>query len=105
MASEVLEVEIAQLGSGGDGIAERADGPIYVPFTLPGERVVIALDKGGERGSLLDVLVPSPDRVAPACPYFGACGGCALQHMERSAVSRLEARAGRCRAEGEGARS
>jgi 23S rRNA (uracil1939-C5)-methyltransferase len=85
MASEVLEVEIAQLGSGGDGIAERADGPIYVPFTLPGERVVIALDKGGERGSLLDVLVPSPDRVAPACPYFGVCGGCALQHMERSA--------------------
>jgi len=85
MASEVLEVEIAQLGSGGDGIAEGADGPIYVPFTLPGEMVVIALDKGGERGSLLDVLVPSPDRVARACPYFGACGGCALQHMERSA--------------------
>ena len=85
MASEVLEVEIARLGSGGDGIAEGADGPIYVPFTLPGERVVIALDKGGERGSLLDVLVPSPDRVAPAWPYFGACGGCALQHMERSA--------------------
>lgn len=85
MASEVLEVEIARLGSGGDGIAEGAGGPIYVPFTLPGERVVIVLDKGGDRGSLLDVLVPSPDRVAPACPYFGACGGCALQHMERSA--------------------
>ena len=71
--------------SGGDGVAERADGPIYVPFTLPGEKVVIALDKGDDRGSLLDVLVPSPDRVAPICPYFGACGGCALQHMERSA--------------------
>lgn len=85
MASEVLEVEIARLGSGGDGIAEGPGGPIYVPFTLPGERVVIALDKGGDRGSLLDVLEPSPDRIAPACPYFGACGGCALQHMERSA--------------------
>lgn len=85
MASEVLEVEIARLGSGGDGIAEGADGPIYVPFTLPGERVVIALKPGDDRGSLLDVLAPSPDRVAPVCPYFGACGGCALQHLERSA--------------------
>jgi len=85
MASEVLEVEIARLGSGGDGVAEGSGGPIYVPFTLPGERVVITLDKGGDRGSLLDVLAPSPDRIAPVCPYFGACGGCALQHMERSA--------------------
>ena len=85
MASEVLEVEIARLGSGGDGIAEGPGGPIYVPFTLPGERVVIALDPGDDRGNLLDVLTPSPDRVAPVCPYFGACGGCALQHMGRSA--------------------
>ncbi len=85
MTSEVLEVEIARLGAGGDGVAEGPDGPIYVPFTLPGERVVITLDKGGDRGSVLDVLAPSPDRVAPVCSYFGACGGCALQHMERSA--------------------
>jgi 23S rRNA (uracil1939-C5)-methyltransferase len=85
MASEVLEVEIARLGSGGDGIAEGADGPIYVPFTLPGERVVIALKPGDDRGNLLDVLTPSPDRVAPVCSYFGACGGCALQHLDRSA--------------------
>ena len=85
MASEVLEVEIARLGAGGDGVAEVAGGPIYVPFTLPGERVVITLEPGSDRGSLLDVLAPSPDRVAPVCPYFGACGGCALQHMERGA--------------------
>jgi 23S rRNA (uracil1939-C5)-methyltransferase len=85
MTAEVVEVEIARLGSGGDGIAEGADGPIYVPFTLPGERVVIALKPGDDRGNLLDVLEPSPDRVAPVCSYFGACGGCALQHLERSA--------------------
>ena len=85
MASEVLEVEISRLGSGGDGVAEVAGAPVYVPFTLPGERAVITLEPGSDRGSLLDVVTPSPDRVAPVCPYFGACGGCALQHMERGA--------------------
>jgi 23S rRNA (uracil1939-C5)-methyltransferase len=85
MANEVLEVEIARLGAGGDGIAEGPDGPIYVPFTLPGEKVVVDLESGQDRGDLLEVLTPSADRVAPVCPYFGACGGCALQHMERDA--------------------
>ncbi|MFZ2017224.1 MAG: TRAM domain-containing protein [Methyloceanibacter sp.] len=85
MASEVFEVEISRLGSGGDGVAEVAGAPVYVPFTLPGERAVITLEPGSDRGFLLDVVTPSPDRVAPVCPYFGACGGCALQHMERGA--------------------
>jgi 23S rRNA (uracil1939-C5)-methyltransferase len=85
MASEVFEVEISRLGSGGDGVAELAGAPVYVPFTLPGERAMITLEPGSDRGSLLDVVTPSPDRVAPVCPYFGACGGCALQHMERGA--------------------
>jgi 23S rRNA (uracil1939-C5)-methyltransferase len=85
MTAEVVEVEIVRLGSGGDGVAEGPGGPIYVPFTLPGERVVIAIEPGEDRGALLDVLAPSPDRVAPVCPYFGDCGGCALQHMEERA--------------------
>ncbi len=85
MTAEILEVTIARLGAGGDGVAEGASGPVYVPFTLPGERVVIARKPGEDRGDLLDVIAPSGDRVAPVCPYFGACGGCALQHMERDA--------------------
>lgn len=70
-----MEVTIAAMGGEGDGIAP---GPVFAPFTLPGERVRIA--GGGERRALLAVLEPSPDRVEPPCPHFGACGGCALQH-------------------------
>lgn len=51
---------------------------VFVPFTLPGERVLVELD--GRRARLLKVLEASPDRSAPGCEYFGRCGGCQLQH-------------------------
>jgi 23S rRNA (uracil1939-C5)-methyltransferase len=70
-----VELLVETMGAHGDGIAA---GPVYVPLTLPGERVRAAVQ--GERGELEAVLQPSPERVAPPCPHFGACGGCALQH-------------------------
>ena len=72
---------IASLGHRGDGCAETADGPLYVPFTLPGEVVEVQPVPGKDRAELVAVLQPSPDRVAPPCPHFGVCGGCALQHV------------------------
>ncbi|THD58084.1 RNA methyltransferase [Phenylobacterium sp.] len=69
------ELLIEQVGGEGDG---QAAGPAFVPFTLPGERVLAV--GGGERRELLEVLAPSAERVDPPCPHFGVCGGCALQH-------------------------
>lgn len=77
-----LEVEIVRLGAQGDGVAEGPDGPVFVPFALPGERVVIETGADGKHAELLDVLVRSPERIEPVCPHFGLCGGCALQHLE-----------------------
>jgi 23S rRNA (uracil1939-C5)-methyltransferase len=77
-------VTIQKLGAQGDGIAQGADGPIYVPFTLPGESVAIARVKS--QGTLMSVASASPDRQEPHCRHFGphgvngACGGCTLQH-------------------------
>jgi 23S rRNA (uracil1939-C5)-methyltransferase len=83
-----LEVEITRLGAQGDAVAERPDGQIFVPFTLPGERVRVAVDPKSDHATLLDVLEQSAERVAPVCPHFGVCGGCALQHMEVRAYLR-----------------
>jgi 23S rRNA (uracil1939-C5)-methyltransferase len=69
-------VEIESLGAQGDGVAEA--GMLYVPYTLPGERVRVV--RHGDRGRVEAVLTPSPERVQPVCPHFGICGGCALQH-------------------------
>ena len=74
--SEAETVTIRHLGARGDGIAE--DGT-PVPGALPGERV--AIRRAGARAELVAVEEPSPDRIAPFCPYFGRCGGCAVQHL------------------------
>ncbi|MBK8084492.1 MAG: class I SAM-dependent RNA methyltransferase [Devosia sp.] len=81
----MTELTITSLGQHGDGIATHGGGKAFVPFTLPGERVEAVLD--GERGTLVEVISPSPQRVAAACGYFGSCGGCALQHLDPAAYA------------------
>jgi 23S rRNA (uracil1939-C5)-methyltransferase len=76
---------ISSLGHRGDGSADTADGPLFVPFTLPGEAVEVQRVPGKDRAELVAVLEPSADRVTPFCPHFGVCGGCALQHMAEPA--------------------
>src|SRR4051794_8414360 len=73
------DVTITRLGAKADGIAETASGPVFVPYVLPGETVVI--EREGSRSHLIEVRTPSPDRETPFCPYFAECGGCATQHM------------------------
>jgi 23S rRNA (uracil1939-C5)-methyltransferase len=75
------ELSIDALGHRGEGVARTVRGPIYIPGTLPGERVLATI--GGERGELVEILAPSPERTAPICQYFGDCGGCAAQHVGR----------------------
>lgn len=73
---------IARLGQRGDGVAETAGGPVFVPYALPGEAVRVVRD--GERGQLVEIIAPSDSRIAAICPLFTRCGGCAAQHMAPS---------------------
>lgn len=79
------ELTVSQLGSQGDGVAGTAAGPVYIPFALPGERVSVELNR--ERGRMVGLLEPSPQRIAPVCRHFGECGGCAMQHLEAGAYA------------------
>ena len=75
-----MKLEITRLGHEGDGVASCEGRSVFVPFALPGE--VVEAEVTGERGALIRVERPSPDRQAAACAHFGACGGCALQHLQ-----------------------
>ncbi|WP_377292883.1 class I SAM-dependent RNA methyltransferase [Rhizobium sp. SG2393] len=83
MSAETLE--ITALAPKGDGVATGPKGPVFVPFTAPGDVVTAAIN--GTDGTLMALKTPSPDRIAPACRHFGpdapggACGGCTLQHV------------------------
>lgn len=86
-----IELEIATLTNLGSGLGRialagetEAKWVVMVPFTLPGERVrarVFRNHKNFSEADLVEVLTPSPDRVAPHCPLFGKCGGCQYQHL------------------------
>jgi 23S rRNA (uracil1939-C5)-methyltransferase len=77
----IERLDIARVGRRGDGIAETPAGPLYVPYTLPGETAEVDEWPGQpDRRHLLKIESASPQRIAPICPHFGTCGGCALQH-------------------------
>ena len=66
---------------------------VFVPFVLVGEIVQVEITevkKNFARAKLLRVEKSSPERVAPECKYFGACGGCQYQHMDYAAQLRVK---------------
>jgi len=82
----IEHIAIERIGHRGDGVADGADGPVYIPGTLPGETAEVESVPGQpDRRQLLAVEKPSPQRIAPICPHFGICGGCALQHWQTKA--------------------
>lgn len=76
-----ITTTITSLGHKGEGVAEVDGRKVFVPLALPGETVAVEL--AGDRGMLVEVISPAPNRAIPFCRHFGACGGCQLQHMDR----------------------
>src|ERR1043166_6728882 len=87
----VERLVIDRLGHRGDGIVETPAGPPFVPYVWAGEMVEVEPVPGRpDRRHALRVEVASAERIAPICPHFGVCGGCALQHWEAAAYRTRE---------------
>ncbi len=79
----VERLVIDHVGHRGDGVALAGAQSMYVPYTLGGETVEVAPVPGHpDRRRLLQIDNASPERIAPFCPHFGICGGCAIQHWD-----------------------
>jgi 23S rRNA (uracil1939-C5)-methyltransferase len=70
---------------GGESLGRLPDGrAVFVPFVLPGEQARIRLVEEKPRharGEVVELLVVSPERIAPRCKHFTRCGGCHYQHV------------------------
>lgn len=81
---EIVELDIEALSNLGAGIAKPKGWVVFVPFTLPGEKVrarVWRNEGNCSHADLVEILEASPDRIEPGCPHFGTCGGCQYQHL------------------------
>lgn len=91
-----VQVDLHDLAAGGSGLGRLADGRVvFVRGGLAGESVraqILRQRKDYAEAELLEVLEPSPQRVEPACPVYGHCGGCDLMHLDYAA--QVEAKAG-----------
>lgn len=93
-----VELCCERLDSGGRGVAHRGDVAVSAENWLPGERAVLEIEHTSPHRALAWARVlerrgpRSPDRVEPACPGFGRCGGCRLQHLCAPAQLELKRR-------------
>jgi 23S rRNA (uracil1939-C5)-methyltransferase len=79
-----VDLAVEELGAQGDGIAHWQGEPVFLPFTVPGDRIraEIGVRRGsGHKGRVLERIVSGPGRAEPVCRHFGRCGGCSLQHL------------------------
>jgi tRNA/tmRNA/rRNA uracil-C5-methylase (TrmA/RlmC/RlmD family) len=80
----LCDLRIKDIAFGGKGVAREQGKAVFVPYTIEGEMVsaeIVREKKQFAEAELVEVKQSSPNRVAPQCPYFGRCGGCAYQHI------------------------
>lgn len=79
-----LSLEIIDYGYNGEGVAKDNGKVYFVPKVLIGEKVKVDILKNASKFSYCEakkIILPSPLRLVPRCPYFFKCGGCNFQHM------------------------
>ncbi|MDR2371137.1 MAG: methyltransferase [Treponema sp.] len=92
-AGDLFTASIKEIAAGGGGAASAGGMTVFIDMTAPGDLVKARITREHGRwakAELVEILEPSPLRIAPACPLYGICGGCSLQHLAYEA--QLEAK-------------
>ena len=88
------QLRIERMTYGPDAVAHDAAGKtVFVSGAVAGDVVRAVFDREGERWSharSVELVEPSPDRVRPACPFAGACGGCPWAALSYEAQGRAK---------------
>lgn len=82
---DIVHLEIHGLNHSGEGVGRYEGIAVFVPFVVPGERVMVKIvqtRKNFARGELLEIVEQARLRQQPGCECFTRCGGCQLQHVD-----------------------
>ncbi|HYK28562.1 MAG TPA: class I SAM-dependent RNA methyltransferase, partial [Streptosporangiaceae bacterium] len=93
----MLDLAVGEVVHGGWCVSRQDDTGwvMFVRHALPGELVRAVVTQSTARfarADAVEILRPSPDRVAAPCPYArpGGCGGCDWQHASLPAQRALK---------------
>lgn len=78
-------VTILDAASDGRGVARHESMVLFVRGAIPGDQViprVYARKKKMLEADIQTLVIPSANRISPACEHFGECGGCKWQNMD-----------------------
>ncbi len=95
MSDDTFEITLEEMVHGGSALGRSAGRPIFIPYTIPGERITARITDDHQRYAFaagVTMLEPSSVRVLPRCPHFGPgrCGGCHFQHIETASQSEFK---------------
>lgn len=79
------ETVIEDYGYEGEGVGKVNGKICFIPYVIKDEKVKFQIIKENTSfclGKLVNVIIKSPLRKEPECPYFGICGGCSYQHID-----------------------
>lgn len=86
-------VQIEKPVYGGSFLARVEGQAVFVPLALPGEEVrirIVERKRSYATAEIMQIVSPAPQRIAPACPHFGSCGGCHYQHTDYATQLQLK---------------
>ncbi|MEY4967633.1 MAG: hypothetical protein RIQ73_332 [Actinomycetota bacterium] len=92
---DIFEAQIEKVAHGGHFIARHEGAVFFIRHGIPGEKcrvVITSIGSSFNRGDVVEVLTPSPDRVSPPCSYAhrDGCGGCDFQHISMARQRQLK---------------
>lgn len=91
--NDMIELEIQDMGVGGEGIGKHEGMTFFVKDTMIGDVIkarVMKLKKNYGYARAEEILSPSKSRVEPECALYRRCGGCQIQAMDYKAQLRFK---------------
>lgn len=82
--NQEYEITIEDIGNEGEGIGHIDGMAVFVKDAVPGDVARIKIIKAKKNyayGRLMEILIPSVDRVEPICPHARQCGGCSIMQL------------------------